>query len=232
MTEAATLPALLDALNRKERFWLLRQAIGEPFGSLSEDFLRAIEEQLGSDVMIPTDPWWAFDYHLDWIAVALRLFGEGRSLSSEDRRPEPIPNVGAPTDGETTGGPLVRGSQQDADLLIAYGRTLIVVEAKAGTSWSRSQMDGKVERLDEIRALADAAQVAMHLVLCSPALSNVHVSSGKKGRVWPDWALDGDRARHVPLAFGERGKPLFHARRTGKRGDRYETVEFVRTDRP
>lgn len=71
----------LDCFNRKERFWLLREAIGPGFSNLSEEFRKKLFNALPTGVPdIPANAWWAFDYHLDWIAVALYCFANNRPL--------------------------------------------------------------------------------------------------------------------------------------------------------
>jgi hypothetical protein len=106
------------------------------FQTLSDGFRAKLDETLSIEV--PKNAGWAFDYHLDWLAVALSLYSEGKTCDH-------LPEIGritndlgkAPDDAATCDKLLMEGNQQDADLLIAYDKTLVVVEAKAGKSFAR-----------------------------------------------------------------------------------------------
>lgn len=67
----------LQLLNRKERLHLLREALGETTFRLDERFRTRLQSCLRDSprgaVSIPPDAFVAMDYHLDWIAMALRL---------------------------------------------------------------------------------------------------------------------------------------------------------------
>src|SRR5438445_3399526 len=127
----AELEAALDRFNRKERFWLLREALGcQP---LSEEFRKKLGGVFGSGagVTVPENAWWAIDYHVDW------LFGALSTMLKSDESFPPYPNEPG----------QVKGTQEDFDLLIAYERTLIIVEAKAGQHWGNKQVKSKLARL-------------------------------------------------------------------------------------
>ena len=158
----------LRSFNRKERFILLREALGEATFRLDEDFRRRLGGLLG--VSIPADAFVAMDYHFDWLQMALYLADN------------PSPAMPIPNDG------LVRGNQEDTDLLVAFenGRTthLVLVEAKVEIGWTNKQLRSKAERLASIfeqgRLGADLA--TPHFVLVSPS-----ESAGIKTDSWPDW---------------------------------------------
>lgn len=63
----------LQRLNRKERYWLLRNALGRSGADLS--LSRAFLQRLGQKIerSIPPSAWWAMDYHIDWLFSALVL---------------------------------------------------------------------------------------------------------------------------------------------------------------
>ena len=122
---------ILESFNRKERFFLLAQALGcshsgEPAFSLSDSFRKQLNANI--DVAIPEEPAMVFvamDYHLDWLQAALTLADsqDGKSkFSNKDEK-----------------GPVIEGTQKDVDLLVAFeaGETfhLILVEAKAYSDW-------------------------------------------------------------------------------------------------
>ena len=130
----------LRLLNRKERFHLLREALGETTFRLDERFRTRLQSCLRDSprgaVSIPPDAFVAMDYHLDWVGMALRLAADGSVQARRDR----IANDG-----------LVSGTQQDVDLLVAFpdGPTthLVMIEAKGDTHWRNEQLDRKAERL-------------------------------------------------------------------------------------
>lgn len=101
----------LSRFNRKERFWLLSDAIGVPFLSLSPLFLDKLQQEL--NISIPADAWWAFDYHIDWLHAAL-YFSPNFDLLSE---PAPKPNAEK----------WIQGTQEDVDLIIAFEKTIIFI---------------------------------------------------------------------------------------------------------
>jgi hypothetical protein len=70
---------------------------------------------------------------------------------------------------------LIKGNLEDIDLVIASGRDLILIEAKAFGSWDNKQLRSKLERLDllhdDYEQIADRAErdrVRMHFLLMSP----------------------------------------------------------------
>ena len=203
---------------------------------MDKRFIKCLEREIGLRDKIPSDAFWLFDYHLDWIAVALKLLKLRPSISSfelKDGLPEAIPNeLGCIHETKNMhSGPLVRGSQQDADLLIAFDTTVILVEAKAAGSWSRSQMDGKIERMDELHCLAGEAGIELLLVLCSPSKTGVHLENESD---WPKWATpknNGKEPFHIELPFGDEGKPFSKPSRTNpdpKGSKNYRDVRFVK----
>ena len=237
--EPSELVKLLKAMNRKERYWLMRDALGVSSEGLSDSFRKKISAEIGKD--IPCDAYWGLDYHLDWIAVALRLLECGHSEISNDGSYRDITVTNDFNGADNTKSELLRGSQQDADLLIAFENTIVIVEAKADGSWDREQMYGKVQRLREISALAQGCQpeVKIVLVLSSPKPTNVHKPTGKYEDKWPDWALrqmtgetKGSSPNHVHLPYGEEGgflvQPQRYDRDESSEKARYKRVKFIR----
>lgn len=115
---------MLRKFNRKERYWLLRNALGSKSEVLDEDFRSRLAKSV--DFEIPKSAWWAMDYHFDWMVGALHMLSNGNLNEPEAKENE-----------------LVTGSQEDIDLLIAFDKTLLFVEAKADTSWNTEQWDSK-----------------------------------------------------------------------------------------
>lgn len=122
---------ILSRFNRKERDWLVKNAVGK--SALSSEFCRRVEGALGGSLppmAIPTDAWWAMDYHLDWLAAALWAYAHPECDTTWQPRAE-----------------LIKGTHEDVDLIIAFDTTIILVEAKGVRAWDNDQMDRKIERL-------------------------------------------------------------------------------------
>jgi len=154
----------LKRFNRKERFWLLSDAVGKPFASLSPDFLSKAGTELG--IELPSNPWWAFDYHFDWLHAVLTL-GPEYNLT-----PLPGPASNNP--------PIATGNQEDIDLLIAFDQTVILIEAKMSTSWTNKQMESKFRRMSSL----PTQHVQPYFVLASPSKPKKLNLAGV-----PSWAL-------------------------------------------
>lgn len=140
---------ILESFNRKERFFLVAQALGQERGdkpafTLSENFRWELEQELGFDFDIPADAFVAMDYHLNWVHASLVL---ARHPSGEKRN-------------ELLHNGAIKSSQQDVDLLVAFRagehHHLIFVEAKGYDTNgladfdSGNQLESKAERLDAI----------------------------------------------------------------------------------
>jgi len=115
--------------------------------------------------------WWT-DYHIDWLVGALTLFAEPyrldeeRELTALDARPT--------KSLLRNGGALISGSQEDADLVVSYKNTIILIEAKAFTSFTQKQVESKAKRLADIKQYYQtlqqkgAPEVEIHSILTSP----------------------------------------------------------------
>lgn len=130
-----TLVEALRKFNRKERYWLIRNALGENSEKLDPKFRESLEGALS--IQVPENAWWAMDYHLDWLVGALHLSickGEGAAYKRQcDKNQE-----------------LVKGTQEDVDLVIAFEKTLIFIEAKGDAGWDDRQVNSKIGRLQNI----------------------------------------------------------------------------------
>jgi hypothetical protein len=156
----------LERFNRKERNLLVRDALGNqkiPV-RLSSDYCSRIERELKTSVD-PSQAWWATDYHFDWLAGALALHVLGddalsRIWPNDPARPK-----------------LIRGTQEDIDLVVATDTHLILIEAKANAPFTGKQMRSKLQRFSLLRAFYDGlpgaaeAAVEFHLLLTSPVRS-------------------------------------------------------------
>ena len=120
----AGLIRLLEQFNRKERFFLIGQALGNEKFQLSKDFRKRLGCELGLDrcgIEVPCDAFVAMDYHLDAVAGSLWAY-RNPGLEWDDNFPK--------RDG------MVTGTQRDIDLLIAFKEEdvdvyhLVFLEAK------------------------------------------------------------------------------------------------------
>lgn len=136
----------LQILNRKERFFVLNEALGldadapQRLGESFREKLTGCLKQRGIDVTVPEQCFLAMDYHLDWIELALYLADK-----QEIQARSPFPAEGLSQINE---------NQQDIDLLVAFddgGTThLLLIEAKAYTYWINRQLKCKAKRLRNI----------------------------------------------------------------------------------
>ena len=107
------------------------------------------------DCKIPADAWWAMDYHFDWLVGALHLYRKEYGNS----------NV---TKNETN---LIKGNQEDVDLIVCFKQTLILIEAKATSGWNEKQLHSKFDRFEAILKLKKElplSELKVFLVLMSP----------------------------------------------------------------
>lgn len=204
---STTLVQTLQAFNRKERYWLLRDALGTPGAQvpLSEDFRERLSSITEKTVErpVPKDAWWAMDYHIDWLFAALVHFSRGNGAAVDSTYPNPSPR----TSKGGAGSRLIRGTQEDFDMIVAFDDVLILLEAKFEGAWSNSQVERKRERLRELDEAwpvvagtgdrpCDHAKIVP--VLTSPKQSKRLVTDG-----WPEFLhLDGDKTPFfMPLTF-------------------------------
>lgn len=201
-----TLVEYLSALNRKERYFLIAQAVcGKPSFDLADSFRQSLSWTLGVDV--PAHAYCAMDYHLDWLYVALLLAQDGHEEGHIYDSPE---DASLP--------PLVmNANQEDMDLLVAFEEDslthVIIVEAKADTGWTNKQLLSKSRRLSRIfdpdvatepgsksmapRNASRYPAVRPHFLLMSPRQpSGIDVST------WPEWMRKDDSFHWLGLNTG------------------------------
>ena len=162
----------LESFNRKERFFLVGAALGNPSFRLAQSFRATLGPVFGIDV--PDNAFVAMDYHLDWIHVAILLAGnDADSVHSN------VPTV-------------VTGTQEDVDLLVAFKQGaithLLLLEAKAETGWTNKQTLSKSRRLRQIFGAngLQHSNVAPHFALMSPRPPKRLDTSE-----WPNWMTRG-----------------------------------------
>lgn len=165
----------LESFNRKERFFLIGEALGNSKFRLSDDFRSRLSETFR--VLVPSDAFVAMDYHLDWIHTSLYLAGPGV-------REEAVHlNTNA----------ITSGNQEDTDLIVAFeGKDtthLMLIEAKAETGWTNKQMTSKAKRLEKIFGTDGKKypNAKPYFCLMSPRLPQ-QLNSNK----WPPWMTNSE----------------------------------------
>jgi hypothetical protein len=168
------LAEILERFNRKERNLLVRDILGHAEAKLrlSSDFIERI--RVATNVTLDADAWWATDYHFDWLFAAVMMF-LGRAVPDQEHA-----NTG-----------IITGTPEDADLIIAEGNHLILVEAKAYSNFSNEQVDSKRLRFDQLRALA-GDDLDLHFLLMSPREpQRLAVPPGSLKLPWIPLKIDG-----------------------------------------
>ncbi len=170
----------LRLFDRKERFVVLREVLG--FHSEAPCLDRCFRGRLAKliETDVPKSCFLAMDYHLDWIQLAIYLaknpgIQPGCRFSNPD-----IENINM--------------SQRDVDLLIAFQDPaektqthLVMIEAKAYSSWDNDQLKKKIDRLGKImniEEVQETCELKPHFVLMTGAESeNIQCAS------WDTWML-------------------------------------------
>lgn len=166
---AAVFSDHLRYFNRKERFFVIGWCLGNSEFRLSPDFRRSVSSVIG--LTVPSEAFAAMDYHLDWL-YASALFA----------------TTGEPGGVHDNGDGLVRGNQEDIDLLVAFRREgtwhVIMIEAKGVTGWDNEQMASKASRLEGVfgRDGDRWPSIRPHFVLASPKQPQ-----GLDSSAWPRW---------------------------------------------
>jgi len=145
----------LNIFNRKERYYLIGQLLGNSEFKLNRSAFDKIVSLL--DLERPADYFSAMDYHIDWIFASLSL------ASNDDNNPREINEL------------CIKATQEDVDFILAFidasGIThLVMIEAKGYTSFSNKQLQSKAKRLTEIFGeFGDRwADIVPHFIICSP----------------------------------------------------------------
>ena len=165
-----TLLEHLESFNRKERFFLVGNALGNPDFQLSTEFQAKLLEAFA--IRPPNSAFVAMDYQLDWLHASLFL-----ALPEND-------DEGVHLNTET----VASGNQEDIDLLVAFEADdithLLLIEAKAETGWTNKQTLSKAERLQRIFGKDGARypQVKPYFGLTSPR----HPKQ-LESELWPSW---------------------------------------------
>lgn len=156
-----SLTSCLKLFNRKERYWLLRNALGDENLNLplGKPFLEKVLEVLPITPPSTTDEiWWGMDYHFDWLAGALKVYGQQGFGGIAPRK-------------SSVNGEVISGTQEDVDFIISFGNHLILIEAKGVTSWNSKQFKSKLNRVETLKKLIveyRCPDIFIHFILISP----------------------------------------------------------------
>ena len=190
---------ILESFNRKERFFLIAQALNgcqeNPAFTLSPEFSKELGKKVG--VTIPEEPekvFVAMDYHLNWVHASLVL------ACADEAERHSLLNLEGTTDD----------NQEDVDLLVAFKNTderyhLIFIEAKAYdakgfSAFEKSQLVSKVSRLEKIIRAGEkdrSCEVETHFCLVSG-----YEPQNLKSDDWPKW--NGKPIPWMPLSLPEK----------------------------
>lgn len=152
----------LKSFNRKERFYLVGQMLGNPEFRMDDKQLDKISALIG--IKIPREYFSAMDYHLDWIYTSLFLTQE------HDERPFPRNFI----DNNKKIDLQISGTQEDVDFLLAFvdhekTTHIVMIEAKGDSYFSNSQLDSKNKRFKAIFGNENTwPNVKPHFLICSP----------------------------------------------------------------
>jgi len=177
----------IKKFNRKERYFLVKYAMsGEKDGNkdegfkLAENFRAALKDTLGG-IDIPENAYAAMDYHLDWVFASLELAFGNKEF-----------DFAYPRDAA-----CISATQEDIDFIVVFEDSqnkgtyhMILIEAKADTSWSNPQMKSKCEKRFPAIFGPDKpwnGKVTPHLVLSSPAHPQ-----GLRYDMWKQWMKKDD----------------------------------------
>lgn len=152
----------LKSFNRKERFYLIGQMLGNPEFRMDDNQLDEISKLIG--FTIPRKYFAAMDYHLDWIYASLFL------TQKHDGKPFPRNFI----DNKKKLDLQISGTQEDVDFLLAFvdhenTTHLVMIEAKGDSYFSNGQLDSKNKRFKAIFGNEDTwPNVRPHFLICSP----------------------------------------------------------------
>lgn len=205
MPDMPDLIEILESFNRKERFFLISHVLNgrqENEFTLSPDFRKELSSTFDG-VEIPEPPervFVAMDYHFDWLYASLekwKAIKAGKPEKSTFRNPW---SEFCDKHGKKVR--VVRGSSEDVDLLVAFRKGdlyhLIMVEAKAYSGWTNSQLASKAKRLQEIFGENGMArqEVKPHFCLIGPKESTKLETSSL-----PDWMKPGGNLLWLDLSL-------------------------------
>ena len=165
---------LLDLFNRKERYFLICNALDFTNFSLGDGFREILGFKIGIEIPRKAGVW--MDYHLDWLAAVIAHYHK-RCQKRVYCNP-----------GQDNKEKLVQGNQEDIDFLIAFKKGkfdhLVFIEAKGYTGWDNTQMMSKADRLRTIFGQNGKKHPCVKLHLC---LTSPRPPEKLDTEKWPGW---------------------------------------------
>ena len=190
---------LLKSLNRKERFFLVGDALGNPEFILSDNFQARLTEAIRID--IPPDAWVAMDYHLNWLSGALHMY----HYIDRARWDQPWSNW------RTDGTQRINGNQQDVDLIVGFEEDgvvcLVLIEAKLDSPWTNSAFESKAKRLKPIFEDANG-KPRYKDVKPLFVITSEREPRGLNTESCPAWMTDGGKLRWMELNANDARRQL------------------------
>ena len=189
----------LEAFNRKERFFLVGNALGNTNFNLSDEYRTKLHSVLG--IHPPQHSFVAMDYHLDWIHAGLFLSSSANQLNKVHENKVPI----------------VTANQEDIDLLVAFedlGVThLLMIEAKAATGWTNKQTLSKAVRLREMFGEDGEKYLNVKPSFC---LTSPRPPQLLDSRQWPPWMAPGGKPIWLELEVPPGRRRITRCDQSGK----------------
>lgn len=197
----------LESFNRKERFYLVGQMLGNPEFRMDDKQLDKISELI--NIKIPRKYFAAMDYHLDWIYASLFLTQNINNDKTFER------NF---IDNNKSIDLQISGTQEDVDFLIAFVdheniTHIVMIEAKGDSYFSNSQLDSKNKRFKAIFGNKDTwPNVKPHFLICSPKEpQKINIEEPAyfifKNSTLPWFELDIGDEKNKVTRWGEDNKP-------------------------
>ena len=145
-----TFVEILAKFNRKERYYLLGMALGNPTFAISQEFTNILQRAFPDrGIDFSEARFVAMDYHIDWIYASLCLCTKAPPIAILENGIHLYPR-----DNRLQ---CITATQQDIDLVIAFGDLsgpalthFIMLEAKGATGWTNFQLQEKAKRLEVI----------------------------------------------------------------------------------
>ncbi|MBQ0759888.1 MAG: hypothetical protein KBT72_09545 [Zhongshania sp.] len=208
----------LNVLNRKERYYLLLQVMGENAFVPTKQFVGSLRNQFAQPAInCDNFRFAAMDYHLDWIYAAFHA-----TISHIDLKNDNLNELHPIAKNKN----LVSGTQQDIDFIMAFSDRqsdiihLVLIEAKGVGSWDIEQLKAKGARLRalfETHQLHEKLNVVPHFLYVSPKAPTENQLKSDLPQ------LMSSPANHIPMWLPT---PLAKVTRCSKNGEPKAEGEF------
>ncbi len=174
----------LRRFNAKERYHVIEWLLGAEKICLEKSFFDRIHK-VDKNIQYPgnyENIFVGIDFHIDWIHAAL----SGRTELDDPEKRDDV---------------LIKGQQQDVDLIIAYkinGEVhIIIIEAKCFDSWHTDQMESKCKRLKKIFEVNKGKNIHPHFYYLSRKESSLFSGTKDDDPDWKKWMKE--KFKHIEL---------------------------------